>query len=178
MAGLFEGRYVKLNPVAMHELLEGSRGPVMRDAFEHGVRIRDLAATKIRPSRIRGGPTKGGSTSMRSNAVGLRDAGVVVFARAAGETLVVVSFRKPYATYVHEGTRPHIIMPKKAGGVLAFYWPKAGKTVFMRQVHHPGTQGQHYLTDAAEAEFGFHITAVSSAGVFSYGGYEAFAGSG
>jgi len=170
MAGLFEGRYVKLNPVAMHELLEGSRGPVMRDAFEHGVRIRELAAAKIRPSRIRGGRGRD-STS-------LRDSGHVIFARAGGETCVVVAFTKPYATYVHEGTRPHIILPKKAGGVLAFYWPKAGKTVFMRRVNHPGTQGQHYLTDAAEAEFGFHITAVSSAGVFSYGGYEAFAGSG
>jgi len=169
MAGLFEGRYVKLNPVAMHELLEGSAGPVMRDAFEHGVRIKEMAAAKIRPSRIRGG--RGGDSTS------LRDSGHVIFARAGGETCVVVTFQKPYATFVHEGTRPHIIMPKKQGGMLVFYWPQAGKTVFLRRVNHPGTQGQHYLTDAAEAEFGFHLTAVSGAGVFSYGGYEAFAGS-
>jgi len=169
MAGLFEGRYVKLNPVAMHELLEGSAGPVMRDAFEHGVRIRDMAAAKIRPSRIRGG--------RGSNSTSLRDSGHVIFARAGGETCVVVTFQKPYATFVHEGTGPHFIFPKKKGGLLVFYYPKAGRTIFARWVKHRGTKGQHYLTDAAEAEFGFHITAVSSAGVFSYGGYEAFAGS-
>ena len=36
-------------------------------------------------------------------------------------------------------TRPHMIFPKKAGGLLVFFWAKAGKTMFLRSVRHPGS---------------------------------------
>lgn len=51
----------------------------------------------------------------------------------------------PYAGFMEKGTRPHIIRPKKPGGVLRFYWPKVGATVTLRSVHHPGTPAYSYL---------------------------------
>lgn len=50
-----------------------------------------------------------------------------------------------YAGWVNNGTRAHIIRPKKPGGYLRFYWPKAGRVVYMRSVHHPGTKAYRFL---------------------------------
>jgi HK97 gp10 family phage protein len=55
----------------------------------------------------------------------------------------------PYAIYVERGTQPHVITPKKPGGVLRF---KVGGTwVYARKVHHPGTQAQPFIEPAFEA---------------------------
>lgn len=50
-----------------------------------------------------------------------------------------------YATYLEEGTRPHVIRPKRA---KAIRFKVAGRTVFAQIVHHPGTKAGHVLTDA------------------------------
>lgn len=55
------------------------------------------------------------------------------------------------AATTNYGARPHVITPKRVGGVLSFYWPKAGKQVFARQVHHPGNVGTHWWTKIIEA---------------------------
>lgn len=49
-----------------------------------------------------------------------------------------------YAIFVTEGTRPHKIVPrtKKA---LAFNWPKAGGTVVLASVSHPGTRANEFF---------------------------------
>jgi hypothetical protein len=47
--------------------------------------------------------------------------------------------------WMEHGTRPHLIRPKKAGGFLVFYWPKVGRTVFLRTVHHPGTRAYRFM---------------------------------
>lgn len=44
-----------------------------------------------------------------------------------------------YASFVKDGTRPHVIRAKK-GKLLSFYWPKAGKQMFLAKVNHPGTK--------------------------------------
>lgn len=46
-----------------------------------------------------------------------------------------------YASFTSKPTRPHVIRPRRAGGVLVFYWPVVGSTVFFRHVNHPGTRG-------------------------------------
>jgi hypothetical protein len=51
-----------------------------------------------------------------------------------------------YAGWMEHGTRPHVIRPKRPGGLLVFFWPKAGRTVFLRSVNHPGTRPYHYLS--------------------------------
>jgi ABC-type uncharacterized transport system permease subunit len=44
----------------------------------------------------------------------------------------------------HQGTRPHIIMPRTAK-TLRFY--SRGRIVYAQVVRHPGTQPNRYLTD-------------------------------
>lgn len=56
-----------------------------------------------------------------------------------------------HSNMVHGGTRPHIIRPRKAGGRLVFFWAKAGRTVVLKQVNHPGTQGIPFLSEHLRA---------------------------
>jgi hypothetical protein len=63
-----------------------------------------------------------------------------------------------YAPMVNDGTRPHIIRPKRA---KALRFKVGGKTVFARIVHHPGTRARPFLdralADVARAR-GYSIT--------------------
>jgi len=56
----------------------------------------------------------------------------------------------PYADMAHDGTRPHIIRPRRAGGVLTFYWRKVGHVVNLPYVSHPGMQGKKFLSGPME----------------------------
>jgi hypothetical protein len=56
----------------------------------------------------------------------------------AGSTRLSFTSTVPYARYVVEGTGPHIIRPRKSGGVLA--WSQGGQRRFARYVNHPGTK--------------------------------------
>jgi hypothetical protein len=49
-----------------------------------------------------------------------------------------------YARAVHEGTKPHTIVPRNAA-VLRFQI--GGETIFARHVRHPGTRGQPFLVE-------------------------------
>lgn len=51
-----------------------------------------------------------------------------------------------YAPFVHDGTQPHVIRPRRRGGRLRFR--VGGMTVFAREVHHPGTSPTTFLTRA------------------------------
>jgi hypothetical protein len=52
-----------------------------------------------------------------------------------------------YAVAVHEGTRPHVIRPRRAR-VLA--WGPPGARVFATFARHPGTRGRPFLRRALE----------------------------
>lgn len=56
-----------------------------------------------------------------------------------------------YAAPVHEGSRPHIIRPRKA---KALRFEIGGRTVFARMVRHPGTKARPFLRNA-----GFRVAA-------------------
>lgn len=45
------------------------------------------------------------------------------------------------AATTDKGARPHVIRPRRRGGRLVFYWPKAGGTVAFAKVNHPGNRG-------------------------------------
>jgi hypothetical protein len=49
-----------------------------------------------------------------------------------------------HAKLHHEGTKAHVITPKRRGGSLRFV--VRGVTVFAKRVHHPGARPNHYLT--------------------------------
>lgn len=53
----------------------------------------------------------------------------------------------PYAWYVEFGTKPHIIKAKP-GKSLKFQ--KDGKTIYAKQVRHPGTKAQPYVRPVIE----------------------------
>lgn len=50
-----------------------------------------------------------------------------------------------YASYVHDGTRPHIIRPRNA---RALRFVVGGQVVYARVVHHPGTAARPFLDRA------------------------------
>lgn len=52
-----------------------------------------------------------------------------------------------YALMVHEGTSPHIILPKNPLGMLKFR-NRLGTIVFAKRVKHPGTAANPYLVRA------------------------------
>jgi hypothetical protein len=70
-----------------------------------------------------------------------------------------------YADWVHNGTRPHVIQPKKKRlfrkRKKALRFEVAGEVVFAAKVNHPGTPGQPWLRQAMEEiapRYGFVVT--------------------
>lgn len=63
---------------------------------------------------------------------------------AYGQYLWIGS-EKSYAYLHHEGTRPHLITPKEANGVLVF--SKGSRVIKTTLVRHPGTKPNRYLSD-------------------------------
>jgi hypothetical protein len=57
-----------------------------------------------------------------------------------------------HAVMVHEGTRPHMIVPRRAPK-LVFFWARKGHVVRFDAVSHPGTQPDPYLWRAVEFVF-------------------------
>ena len=51
-----------------------------------------------------------------------------------------------YAGPVHEGARPHVIRPRRVGGVLAFQI--GGRQIFAARVNHPGQRSQPFIRNA------------------------------
>jgi hypothetical protein len=54
-----------------------------------------------------------------------------------------------YARYIESGTRPHVIVPRRAR-VLRF--EIGGRVVFARRVNHPGYRGSRFLSSSVRDE--------------------------
>jgi hypothetical protein len=52
-----------------------------------------------------------------------------------------------YAGYVNDGTRPHVIRPRHKQALRVRI---GGRTVFAKEVHHPGTRAKPYLDRALQ----------------------------
>ena len=61
----------------------------------------------------------------------------------ASGLILHVGSNDPIALIHHEGTRPHIIMPNRS---RALRFRQGGTMVFARQVRHPGTRANPYLS--------------------------------
>ncbi len=57
---------------------------------------------------------------------------------------IKIGSKKKYALAHHEGTRPHMIYPRRAN---ALRFVSRGQVVFTYAVKHPGTKANKYLTD-------------------------------
>lgn len=121
---------VTFDPQALAELLRGPKGPVTRHAIVLGEKVRQRAKQRV-----------GVKTGRLQRSIVKR-----VTARPSGP-VVLVGSDVPYAKHHHNGTRPHVIVPRQAGGVLVF--EVDGTRVFTRRVNHPGTRPNRFLTDAA-----------------------------
>lgn len=65
-----------------------------------------------------------------------------------------VAVSAKYAGYVHEGTRPHVILPRNKK-MLAW---KVGKGYrFAKIVHHPGTKANPFLQKAVDKERNIYL---------------------
>lgn len=71
------------------------------------------------------------------------------FNAVASQLMGKVFPTRDYALYVHEGTRPHVIMPKNK---KALWWMGARHP--MRSVRHPGTAGNPFLPRMVDAAMG------------------------
>ena len=67
------------------------------------------------------------------------------FTRPSGDVGQRVGSSVPYAHLHHDGTRPHIIRARRAP--VLRYVNRQGQVVFAKQVWHPGTQPNRYLSD-------------------------------
>jgi hypothetical protein len=73
-----------------------------------------------------------------------RSIGMSVDRAAYGVKLTVYAKNKK-AFMHHEGTRPHVILPKDPGGILVF--SKGTRVIKTKRVMHPGTRANRFLSD-------------------------------
>lgn len=144
---------VTIDPARLAEVLRSPQGPVVRDLSRRAERVRQRSRSLVGVSES--GNRQGGH---------LRDRIVVRLGFRGANPVALVIAEAPYSLVHHQGSRAHLIRPRSASGVLAFVWPKAsgsgpasgtsrarvlgGGYVFFKQVHHPGTKPNHFLTDA------------------------------
>jgi len=57
---------------------------------------------------------------------------------SAGRFVEYVDAASIQAATTDKGARPHVIRARRRGGLLVFYWPKAGGVVAFPKVNHPG----------------------------------------
>lgn len=69
-------------------------------------------------------------------------------ATIGGERMTIdVYTDDPVAPFVEWDCAPHLILPRKPGGVLRFR-NRFGDVIFAKVVHHPGTRGAHMMATA------------------------------
>lgn len=93
--------------------------------------VDDTARRARQDGQVPRGETGDLRASIRKGGVGL-----------SGATSVTTHVVAPViqAATTDKGARPHRIRPRRAGGVLVFHWPKAGRVVAFRHVNHPGNR--------------------------------------
>jgi hypothetical protein len=93
-----------------------------------------LAAADMRTHVRRAAPYETGETQESVDAVNFR------FGRF--EVGFTIQATTPQASYTNDGTRPHIIRPRRA---RALRFRVGGRVVYARVVHHPGTRATHWF---------------------------------
>lgn len=133
--------HVRIDHNQLAQLTKGDGGPVFREVVERSERVRQRAKQLV-----------GKRTHNLENSIVKR---VVRGGISGFEVLVgVETSHVPYALIHHEGSRPHVILPRK--GRYLVFTGRSGQTVFARRVNHPGTRPNPYLVRAAEQE-GFQV---------------------
>lgn len=115
------------NAPAVEHLLHSPVGEVGRDLSKRGNRV--LAAARVQVGVDTGH---------------LKQSLAVTHGRNIRGQFVMVGSKLSYAYMHHEGTKPHIITPKRAQ-VMVF--ANKGQIIYTTKVNHPGTKPNRYLRD-------------------------------
>lgn len=116
------------NPAGLAVTLKSPTGPVAKDLAKRGAKLTQLARRQV---GVSSGVTRSSIYYIVSNGVG-------------GELEVTVGANSRVALMHHNGTRPHVILPRHSS-MLRF--SRNGRVVFARRVLHPGTRPNRFLTD-------------------------------
>ena len=118
---------VKWNEAQVDYLLNNPAGPVGRDLVQRGRRVLNAARLQV-----------GVDTGKLKASLGMSHE------RSARGQFVMVGSKLNYAYMHHEGTKPHIITPKRSQ-VMVFN--KGSRVIYATHVNHPGTRANRYLKD-------------------------------
>lgn len=138
---VFAGNVV-IDPAAVHRLLSGPSGPVYRRLLEDGEIVKREARQRVGVHK----PDPWGRPKNRRPGQ-LRDSIVKRMVHHGNDVAVQVGSDDPIALPHHEGTEPHVISGR--AGKLLVFWMN-GAVVASTSVNHPGTEPNHYLTDAVD----------------------------
>jgi hypothetical protein len=136
------------NPAAVEAFFNGPAGPVGLSAASRASRV--LAGARVTCPVGKAIPGwAAAQLAPRTRAIGtLRDSLRMFPVYSATGPEFFIGSDDPVATYVTRGTRPHPIRAKKAGGRLAFYWAREDRLAFPKEVMHPGTKPNDFLSRA------------------------------
>lgn len=117
----------KLDRVAIKDLARNPRGPVGRYLSKAAAKLRILAVAQV-----------GKRTGNLARSINYR------LVSTGGGLVALIGSNHHVALMHHEGTKPHIILPRHAK-TLRFF--SHGRIVYAKVVHHPGTRPNRYLSD-------------------------------
>lgn len=124
------GRY-RADQGALNQLLYGRTGPVQLHVANKGREVEGYARRLV---GVKSGETRAGIYSR------------VVLSNPGYN--VEVGARSKAMPYHHDGTKPHIIRPRRK---RALKFQAGGRTVFAKKVNHPGTRANPFLIRAGQA---------------------------
>lgn len=134
---------VIMDPARVAAFCRSPDGPVVAALMRRADRVQQAARKQIRMGHIGGGVTGIGPGPVPRHG-NLRDTIVKRLTERNGWPCVQVGSEDPIALIHHEGTRPHVILPRIK---TALVFSVGGQTVVARRVNHPGTKPNRYLTD-------------------------------
>lgn len=135
---------VVVDPAKLAEVLRSPQGPVMRRMIQDGELVKREAQRLVGVYR----PPDAYSAANRRRRPGtLRDSITKRVVATGRGPVVEVGSDDKIALLHHEGTVPHVIRARRRP-YLVFFWRRVGSVVRMRQVNHPGTQPNRFLTNA------------------------------
>lgn len=130
------------NPIGFNKEFRSHTGSVGK----HIIRLTRETAVLARFSAPRPGKLGTGRTKI-NYATGALAASIITERRHYGRVNDVegrVVALSPHALAVHEGTKRHIIRPRRHPRLI-FFWAKKGKVVSLPKVKHPGTPENKFL---------------------------------
>lgn len=133
---------VAIDPAKLAAFMKSPNGPVYRRFAVAALAVKQGAKRQVGVHKIN--PADPIPRSRRPGT--LRDSIVSRVVEYQGQPIWIVGSDDPIARFHHQGTEPHIIRARYKP-FLVFFWAKAGRVVRFKQVNHPGTKPNHYLTD-------------------------------